>query len=134
MKYEAKAHHVQEGFTSIRIVPPSINVCLEMLTILQLRLVLLLQILRSVSLGSVELGEVAFVVVESLRVLMDDIGCDSIEECSVVRTGLGISDAACRKQLVVSLTQRAGYLARSAYSPLTTQWHSNPTYWKAHPA
>ena len=70
--------------TSVGVVSPSIDVCLEMLTVLQLGLVFLLEILRSLSLGSVELTKVALVIIQSLRVLVDNVRCNSIEECSVV--------------------------------------------------
>lgn len=88
---------------SVGVVPPSVNVGLEqylisvrscvltcerthlqMLPVHKLSLVLLPEVLLSIALGRVELGKVTLVVVETLAVLMDDIGRDGIEECSVV--------------------------------------------------
>ena len=57
-----------------------------MLTILKLRLIFLLLILGSLHLGSVELGKVALVVIETLRMLVNNIGGSGIEERSVMGT------------------------------------------------
>lgn len=55
-----------------------------MLSVRELRLVFLLEVLRALALGRVELRKVTFVVVETLTVLMNDIRSDGIQECSVV--------------------------------------------------
>ena len=55
-----------------------------MLSILQLRLVLLLEILRTFGLRGVKLAEVSFVVVQPLTVLMDNVLSDIVQEGSVV--------------------------------------------------
>lgn len=57
-----------------------------MLTVHELSLVLFLGILITLRLGSIELGEVTLVVIETLRVLMDNVGRDGIEERTVVRS------------------------------------------------
>jgi len=56
-----------------------------MCSILHLRVILLPLISGSFRLGGVKLTEIAFIVIESLGMLMDDVGCDSIKECSVMR-------------------------------------------------
>lgn len=58
-----------------------------MLSVHKLSLVLLLSVLVTLRLSGVELGEVALVVVETLRMLVDDVGRDGIKECTVVRSG-----------------------------------------------
>ena len=55
-----------------------------MLPVGQLRFVLLLEVLGSLALGSVELRKVTLIVVETLTVLMNNIRSDGIQECSVV--------------------------------------------------
>jgi hypothetical protein len=55
-----------------------------MLPVGKLRFVLLLEVLGTLALRGVELRKVTLVVVETLAVLMDNICCDGIEECSVV--------------------------------------------------
>ncbi len=62
-----------------------------MLAVLELGIVLFALVLGTICFGSVKLGEVAFVIVKSLGVLMDNIGRDSIKEGSVVRSGQVIS-------------------------------------------
>lgn len=56
-----------------------------MLSVLHLSLKLLLLLLVSLLACLVKVGEIAFPVVKSLRVLMDDVGRNGIEERSVVR-------------------------------------------------
>jgi hypothetical protein len=62
-----------------------------MLSVRELSLVLFLLLLVSLLLGLVEIAEVTLPVIESLRVLVDDIGCDCVEERSVVRSGYQLS-------------------------------------------
>lgn len=57
-----------------------------MLSVDKLSLILLPKVLLSVALGSVELGKVTLIVVETLTMLMNDIGRHGIQECSVVRS------------------------------------------------
>jgi hypothetical protein len=77
---------VTEGLTSIGIVPPSVDVGLQVLTVCELSLVLFLLLLVPLLLGLVKVGEISFPVVESLRVLVDDVGRHSVEERSIVRS------------------------------------------------
>ena len=72
--------------TSVGIVSPSIDVGLQMLSVRKLSLVFLLLLLVPLLLGLVEITEVTLPVVESLRVLVDDVGCDCVKERSVVRS------------------------------------------------
>ena len=55
-----------------------------MLSILQLRLVLLLEILRTFGLRGIKLAKISFVVVQPLTVLMDNVLSDIVQEGSVV--------------------------------------------------
>jgi hypothetical protein len=55
-----------------------------MLPVHKLSLVLLPKVLLPIALGRVELGKVTLVVVETLAVLVHDIGRDGVEERSVV--------------------------------------------------
>lgn len=55
-----------------------------MLPVDKLSLILLPKVLLSIALGSVELGKVTLVIVETLTVLMHDVGRDGVQECSVV--------------------------------------------------
>lgn len=57
-----------------------------MLPVLHLRLVLFLLLLVSFLTSLVEVGKVALPVVQALRVLVDNVGRDGIQECSVVRS------------------------------------------------
>jgi hypothetical protein len=57
-----------------------------MLSVRKLSLVFLLLLLVSLLLCLVEVTEVTLPVVESLRVLVDDVGCDCVKERSVVRS------------------------------------------------
>lgn len=57
-----------------------------MLSVRKLSLVFLLLLLVPLLLRLVEIAEVTLPVVESLRVLMDNVGCDGVKECSVVRS------------------------------------------------
>lgn len=57
-----------------------------MLPVLHLRLVFLLLLLVSFLTSLVKVGKVALPVVQALRVLVDNVGRDGIEECSVVRS------------------------------------------------
>lgn len=57
-----------------------------MLSVRKLSLVFLLLLLVPLLLGLVEVTEVTLPVVKSLRVLMNDVGCDSVKERSVVRS------------------------------------------------
>lgn len=62
-----------------------------------LLLVLALSSLAALFLGSVEGVEVCtFVVVQSLRVLVDDVGCDFVEESSVVGHDQDSTGIACQ--------------------------------------
>jgi len=74
-----------ERLTSVSVVPPSVDVRLQVLSVCQLCLVLLLLGSSSFNFGSVEVGEVSFVVVQTLGVLVNNVGSDVIEEGSVVR-------------------------------------------------
>lgn len=103
-----------------------------MLSILQLCIVFLTLIPRSLGLRSVELSEVALIVVEALRVLMDDVGGYRIEESSVVRSVR--KSAAWSLGRLDRLTRLEGYLAKSADSLPAKRWHLDPAYWKARPA
>ena len=57
-----------------------------MLSVRKLSLVFLLLLLVPLLLGLVEIAEVTLPVVESLRVLVDDVCCDCVKERSVVRS------------------------------------------------
>jgi len=59
---------------------------LEMLSVLQLRLILLFEVLGSLSLGRIELAEVSFIVIKPLTVLMDNVLSDIVKERPVVRS------------------------------------------------
>jgi hypothetical protein len=81
-----RRHHVDwRRLTSVGIVSPSVDVCLQMLSVRKLSLVLLLLLLVPLLLGLVEVTEVTLPVIKSLRVLMDDIGSNRVKERSVVR-------------------------------------------------
>lgn len=64
--------------------PRSCRTHLQVLPILQLCFILLLLVFRPLRLSSVELTEVALVVVKALGVLVHDISCNGVEESSVV--------------------------------------------------
>ena len=83
-RHEQSLFSQEDVLTPIRVVSPSIDVRLQMLPVLQLRFVFLLLVLRPFGLGGIELREVAFVIIQSLRMLMNDIGSNSVEEGSVV--------------------------------------------------
>ena len=70
-----------------------------MLSIRHLGLVLLLLVSSSLDLGRVELTEVSLVVIETLRVLMDDVGSDVVEESSVVRAGMSAGERRSRTRV-----------------------------------
>ena len=57
-----------------------------MLSVRELSLVFLLLLLVPLLLGLVEIAKVTFPVVESLGVLVNDVGCDCVKERSVVRS------------------------------------------------
>ena len=57
-----------------------------MLSVRKLSLVFLLLLLVPLLLRLVEIAEVTLPVVESLRVLMNNVGCDCVKERSVVRS------------------------------------------------
>jgi len=67
------------------LTSPSIDESLQVLPVLQLTLVLPLLLLLPLTLCRVELSKVTLVVIETFSVLMNNIGCDSVEECSVMR-------------------------------------------------
>ena len=62
------------------------EIYLEMLSVLQLRLILLFEVLGSLSLGRIELAEVSFIVIKPLTVLMDNVLSDIVKERPVVRS------------------------------------------------
>jgi hypothetical protein len=89
-----------------------------MLSVLQLGLVLFLLLLVPLLLGLIEIAKVTLPVVESLRVLVDDIGRDSVKERSVVRAD-DQKESLCEKR---SLTRPKWYQAMSADSLRAMQW------------
>lgn len=75
-----------KGLTSVGIVPPSIDISLQVLSVRQLRFEFFLLLFVPLLTGLVEIGEVSLPVVESLRVLVHNISSDGIQECSIVRS------------------------------------------------
>lgn len=57
-----------------------------MLSVCELCLVLLLLLLVPLLFGLVKVAEITLPIVESLRVLMDDVSCNGVKESSVVRS------------------------------------------------
>lgn len=80
-----RQHHGAKQRKRQRLTSPSVDECLQMLPVLQLRFVFALLLLRALRLGGVELRKVAFVVIQPLAVLVNDVRCDSVQESSVVR-------------------------------------------------
>lgn len=117
--------------SSVGVVPPPVNECLKMLPVLKLGVVLLAQVLRSLRLGGVELGEVTLVVVQTLTVLVYNIGGDGVEESSVVGSEgceRGMSAQINNRLWMLDvLTRQAMYQSKSTDSLRATQWRSSPT-------
>ena len=96
-----------------------------MLPVGKLRFVFLLEVLRTLALGGVELRKVTLVVVETLTVLMDNICRDCIQECSVVRAGEEDPLSKGCKTGDAKLTPREVYPPMTANSLQAMQWRSN---------
>lgn len=65
---------------TVGVIPPPVDICLEMLPVCELGVVLLLLRAGALCLGRIELREVTLEVVEPFRVLPDDVGRDGVEE------------------------------------------------------